>query len=291
MDVVHTGTHLGETGRVAAPLLGRPAHDGVETAHPGLFALVHPLVDAVVVGEDDRCLIAILLGYVAQEHVGRFDDVVVDADEHQIIDIHRWASDENLTTIYDIGILVICKQHIQQRSACRRLGGEEHAHGRDGGPEGGDAARKLGRMIRDAEWAENAGFDSIWIPQVPGDFDALIAVAAVGPHQPGRDRYRKVVPLHAQHPIALARQALAAHAVSGGRVVLGMGPSHHWIVQDMPASRTRSPRRTPATLDVLDQALHGRDRSTWRTPRSPCTTRLTSGRSAPLPVMLSALGP
>ena len=39
------------------------------------------------------------------------------------------------------------------------------------GPEGGDAARKLGRMIRDAEWAENAGFDSIWIPQVPGDFE------------------------------------------------------------------------------------------------------------------------
>ena len=126
------------------------------------------------------------------------------------------------------------------------------------GPEGGDAARKLGRMIRDAEWAENAGFDSIWIPQVPSDFDALIAVAAVGAKTSRVEIGTAVVPLHAQHPIALARQVLSAHAVSGGRVVLGIGPSHHWIVQDMlgipyskPAAYTRD------VLDVLDKALHG----------------------------------
>ncbi|NED66071.1 LLM class flavin-dependent oxidoreductase, partial [Streptomyces sp. SID10244] len=42
-----------------------------------------------------------------------------------------------------------------------------------------------------------------------------------------------VVPLQAQHPVALARQALSAHAVADGRLALGVGPSHHWIVQDM----------------------------------------------------------
>ena len=160
------------------------------------------------------------------------------------------------------------------------------------GPEGGDAARKLGRMIRDAEWAENAGFDSIWIPQVPGDFDALIAVAAVGARTSRVEIGTAVVPLHAQHPIALARQALSAHAVSGGRVVLGMGPSHHWIVQDMlgipyekPAAYTRD------VLDVLDQALHGPGPVDVENASFTVHNPLDLGPIAPLPVMLSALGP
>ncbi|MFZ2241563.1 MAG: TIGR03564 family F420-dependent LLM class oxidoreductase, partial [Gordonia amarae] len=160
------------------------------------------------------------------------------------------------------------------------------------GPEGGDAARKLGRMIRDAEWAENAGFDSIWIPQVPSDFDALIAVAAVGAKTSRVEIGTAVVPLHAQHPIALARQALSAHAVSGGRVVLGIGPSHHWIVQDMlgipyekPAAYTRD------VLDVLDKALHGPGPVDVENNSFTVHNPLDLEPVAPLPVMLSALGP
>ena len=160
------------------------------------------------------------------------------------------------------------------------------------GPEGGDAARKLGRMIRDAEWAENAGFDSIWIPQVPSDFDALIAVAAVGARTSRVEIGTAVVPLHAQHPIALARQVLSAHAVSGGRVVLGIGPSHHWIVQDMlgipytkPAAYTRD------VLDVLDKALHGPGPVDVENNSFTVHNPLDLEPVAPLPVMLSALGP
>jgi F420-dependent oxidoreductase-like protein len=46
--------------------------------------------------------------------------------------------------------------------------------------------------------------------------------------------------------VALARQALSAHAITGGRLTLGVGPSHHWVVTDMlglpydkPAAYTR----------------------------------------------------
>src|ERR1700678_1012826 len=73
-----------------------------------------------------------------------------------------------------------------------------------------------------------------------------------------------VVPLQAQHPIALARQALSTHAATGGRLALGVGPSHHWIIQDMlglpyekPAAYTRdylevltAAFNPPAPLDV-----------------------------------------
>ena len=56
VHVVDAGPHLGEAGRVSAPLLGRPRHHGVQSADALRPALVHPLVDALVVGDDDRRL-------------------------------------------------------------------------------------------------------------------------------------------------------------------------------------------------------------------------------------------
>src|SRR5580704_1143532 len=126
------------------------------------------------------------------------------------------------------------------------------------GAERGDSARKVSRMLADIEWAENAGMDTAWIPQVPNDFDALLAVALMGTRTERIELGTAVVPLQAQHPVALARQALSAHAIVGGRLTLGVGPSHHWIVGDMlglpyhkPAAYTRD------YLAVLDAALHG----------------------------------
>ncbi len=88
MDVVHAGPHLGEAGRVAAPLLGRPRHHGVQPADALRPALIHPLVDALVVGDDDRRLLLVLGRHVVEEHVGRLDDVVVDAHQDQVVGLH-----------------------------------------------------------------------------------------------------------------------------------------------------------------------------------------------------------
>ncbi len=35
------------------------------------------------------------------------------------------------------------------------------------GPEQGDTARKVDRMLKDVEWAENAGLDTVWVPPDP----------------------------------------------------------------------------------------------------------------------------
>jgi F420-dependent oxidoreductase-like protein len=160
------------------------------------------------------------------------------------------------------------------------------------GPERGDSARKVARMIEDVRWAEGAGLDSAWIPQIPTDFDALVAVALMGARTERIELGTAVVPLQAQHPIALARQALSAQAATGGRLALGVGPSHHWIVRDMlglpyerPAGFTRD------YLDVLDAALAGPgpvdvENATF-TVRNP----LGIGPVAPLPVLVAALGP
>src|SRR5262245_19874414 len=101
------------------------------------------------------------------------------------------------------------------------------------GPERGRYRDKVARLVADAEAAEKAGFGSIWVPQLPGDFDALIAVALMGRATLRIELGTAVVPIQTRHPVAMAQQALSSQAVCGGRFTLGLGASHHWIVEDM----------------------------------------------------------
>ncbi|MEV5647258.1 TIGR03564 family F420-dependent LLM class oxidoreductase [Nocardia sp. NPDC052254] len=160
------------------------------------------------------------------------------------------------------------------------------------GPEKGDSARKLSRMLDDIAWAESAGMDTAWIPQIPSDFDALITIAAMGLRTDRIELGTAVVPLQAQHPVALARQAVSAQAAAGGRLVLGVGPSHHWIVRDMlglpydrPAAYTRD------YLEVLAAGLTGPGDVRVENETFAVNNPLDLGPVAPVPVLVAALGP
>jgi 5,10-methylenetetrahydromethanopterin reductase len=123
------------------------------------------------------------------------------------------------------------------------------------GPERGDTARKVKRLLEEIAWAEGAGLPTAWIPQVPTDMDALQMIALLGMHTSRIELGTAVVPLQAQHPVALARQALTTHAIAGGRLTLGVGPSHHWVVTDMLGLRYEKPAAyTRDYLQVLDAA-------------------------------------
>jgi F420-dependent oxidoreductase-like protein len=173
------------------------------------------------------------------------------------------------------------------------------------GAERGDMARKVAKLISDIEWADSAGLATAWMPQVPDDFDLLTMVALMASHSTRIELGTAVVPLQAQHPIALARQALSVHAVSNGRLALGVGPSHHWIIRDMlglpydkPAAYTRD------YLQVLNAAVGGP--STVPAGRTEATgVRMIDvendsftvhnptvlGAATPMPVLVAALGP
>ncbi|WP_327658963.1 MULTISPECIES: LLM class F420-dependent oxidoreductase [unclassified Streptomyces] len=160
------------------------------------------------------------------------------------------------------------------------------------GPERGDSARKAARMLDDVRWAEEAGFDTVWVPQVPTDFDALTAIALMGSVTSRIELGTAVVPVHAQHPVALARQALSVHAAAQGRLALGVGASHHWIVRDMlglpyekPAAYTRD------YLDVLNTAVGGVSSVDVENDTFTVHNPLGLAPVAPLPVLLAALGP
>jgi F420-dependent oxidoreductase-like protein len=172
------------------------------------------------------------------------------------------------------------------------------------GAERGDMAKKVAKLVKDIEWAESAGMDTAWMPQVPNDFDCLTMVALMAAHTTTIELGTAVVPLQAQHPIALARQALSVHAMAAGRLALGVGPSHHWIIQDMlglpyekPAGYTRdylevlraafdnpgpSEGRSGATREIMIDVEN--DTFTVHNP-------LDLPPVSPLPVLVSALGP
>ena len=160
------------------------------------------------------------------------------------------------------------------------------------GPEQGDTARKVDRMLKDVEWAEAAGFDTVWVPQIPTDFDALTAVALMGTRTSRIEIGTAVVPLQAQHPIALARQSLSTHAALNGRLALGVGPSHHWIVEDMLGLSYDKPAKyTRDYLEVLNAAQRGPGSVDVENDTFTVHNPLDIAPVAPMPILVAALGP
>jgi F420-dependent oxidoreductase-like protein len=126
------------------------------------------------------------------------------------------------------------------------------------GPEKGRYGQKVERLVADAEAAERAGFSSIWVPQLPGDFDALTAIALMGRATDRVELGTAVLPIQTRHPVAMAQQALSNQAVCEGRFTLGLGPSHHWIVDDMLGlSYDKPARQVRDYLEVLNAAFAG----------------------------------
>jgi len=160
------------------------------------------------------------------------------------------------------------------------------------GPERGRYATKVERMQADVRWAEEAGLSTVWIPQIPDEFDALTAVALVGAGTSRIEIGTAVVPVQPRHPIALAQQALSTQAVCGGRLTLGLGVSHHWIVDEMLGLPYEKPVLTMRSyLDVLDRALAGPGQVDVENELFRIHNPLDVTDVAPTPLLLAALGP
>ena len=160
------------------------------------------------------------------------------------------------------------------------------------GPERRRYGTKVDRLLADARWAEESHLASAWIPQIPDDFDALTAAALVGAGTSRIEVGTAVVPVQPRHPIALAQQALSVQAVCGGRLSLGLGVSHHWIIDEMLGLPYERPVTTMrAYLDVLDKALEGPGPVDVENELFRVHNPLDITDVAPTPVLLAALGP
>jgi len=100
------------------------------------------------------------------------------------------------------------------------------------------------------------------------------------------------VPVQPRHPIALAQQVLSVQAVCQGRLSVGLGVSHHWVIDEMLGLPYERPVATmSAYLDVLDQALAGPGPVDVDNGLFSVHNPLDITDIAPTPVLLAALGP
>ena len=160
------------------------------------------------------------------------------------------------------------------------------------GPERGRYRTKVPRLVADARWAEEAGLATVWIPQIPDEFDALTAATLVGVETDRIEVGTAVFPVQPRHPVALAQQVLSVQAVCEGRLSIGLGVSHHWIIDEMLGLPYERPVATMrATLDVLDQALAGPGPVDVENDYFCVHNPLDITDVVPTPVLLAALGP
>src|ERR1700743_3146445 len=114
-------------------------------------------------------------------------------------------------------------------------------------------ADRLARLIADGAAGRDAGFTAFWMSQVPGYLDAMTAVALIGQATTRIEIGTAVVPIQTRHPMIMAEQALTTQIGGGGRFTLGIGPSHHWIINGQLGLDYERPSAVLADyLDVLD---------------------------------------
>ena len=160
------------------------------------------------------------------------------------------------------------------------------------GPERGRYRQKAAQLVAEAVAAEQAGFTSIWTPQVPGDFDAFTAITLMGQATGRIELGTAVVPIQTRHPIAMAQAALSNQAVCDGRFTLGLGTSHHWIIADMLGlSYERPAHQMRNFLEVVNAALRGPGAVDVENDGYRVHSPIDVTDRMPTPVLLAALGP
>jgi F420-dependent oxidoreductase-like protein len=153
-------------------------------------------------------------------------------------------------------------------------------------------ADRLDGLLADGMSAESIGFASFWFPQVPGYLDAMTAVALLGRVTERIEIGTAVVPIQTRHPLVMAQQALTTQVACGGRFALGIGPSHHWIIDgQLGLSYDRPARQVADYLDVLVAALSGPGAVDVENDGHRVHGTIDVTDTFTTPVLIAALGP
>ncbi|HEV8296968.1 MAG TPA: TIGR03564 family F420-dependent LLM class oxidoreductase [Acidimicrobiales bacterium] len=110
----------------------------------------------------------------------------------------------------------------------------------------GGRRSSLDEITELAVWCETAGLASGWVPYLPWSLDAFVALTAVGRATTRIELGTAVVPTYPFHPMAMARSALSVNAAIGGRLALGIGPSHPSVIEGMYGYQYDRPARHTA---------------------------------------------
>ncbi|MEU8803106.1 LLM class flavin-dependent oxidoreductase [Spirillospora sp. NPDC048819] len=134
-------------------------------------------------------------------------------------------------------------------------------------------------VVDEVRKAAGYGFAGYWAPMLNGH-DTLTAFAVAGREVPGIELGTAVVPMPLRPPFALAQQVATVQEVLGGRLALGIGPSHEALVRDAFGLEWPPPiAATRRYVEELEAVMTGRD-----------GRRVAVGGDPP-PILLGAVNP
>ena len=138
--------------------------------------------------------------------------------------------------------------------------------------------------------AEQAGFASVWLPQV-NTIDALMALALAGRATTRIELGTAVVPTYPRHPTALAAQALTVQDATNNRLALGIGLSHKFMIEDsLGLDYSRPIPHTRDYLSVLGGLLTG-ERVVYQGNEYRVNAQVSVVGARKPPILVAALGP
>lgn len=150
--------------------------------------------------------------------------------------------------------------------------------------------QEIDALLAQVKEAEAAGFHSVWVPNIFGG-DAMTLCALAGRETSKIEIGTAVVPTFSRHPLYMAQQALTTQVASGGRFVLGIGPSHRLVIENMLGlSYAKPARHVREYVTIVKQIFE-----TGKADFSGHTYRVQGavdvpGESPP-PLLIGALGP
>ena len=97
-------------------------------------------------------------------------------------------------------------------------------------------------LVQQVREAEELGFPSAWLPNIFA-VDAMTVCALAGAATERIEVGTAVVPTFSRHPLYMAQQALTTQAAARGRFVLGLGPSHKIVIENMLGLSYEKPAR------------------------------------------------
>ncbi len=149
----------------------------------------------------------------------------------------------------------------------------------------------LDALLGQIRSAEEAGFESVWLPNIFG-MDAMTVAALAGRETSRIELATAVVPTYSRHPLYAAQQAATAQAACEGRFVLGLGPSHQIVIENMLGLSYEKPaRHVREYVTVVKELLEkGETHFEGETLRVHGSLNVACG-GAPPPVLIGALGP
>lgn len=155
---------------------------------------------------------------------------------------------------------------------------------------GDDGVRTLEQQIEEVVREEEDGFDNVWFSQIMGG-DALTMIALAGQRTSTIEFGTAVVPTYPRHPFTLAQQALTTQAATGGRLTLGVGPSHQIVIENMWGMSYEKPaRHVREYLSVLLPLLRER-KVAFNGEAYRVNGAIQTNVLKPPSVMISALAP